>query len=253
MMPTRRADVLAQQLAGLGMEQTHVEIGPLHVDALADPAGRRRVVRGLDFDAAIEMHGAHAEAVVAKRLDGQRLQRGLLLGKHGGDLTLGRAVDPRVGPVRLPAIEIRLRLLEALEALPVQRRLLRVADARFDLALAIGIADAARQADHAVVREHVAIERIERRLVDVGREHALFEIVEDDGPRRSAEPAKRALMELGPRLRARLPRQQAHGFARVRERQDKQPRSPVLAGLRRGAPSAPRRSRPALPRPARWR
>ena len=34
------------------------------------------------------------------------------------------------------------------------------------------------QADHPVVREHVAIERIEGRLVDVGREHALFEIIE---------------------------------------------------------------------------
>ena len=48
------------------------------------------------------------------------------------------------------------------------------------LPFAIGIADATRQRDDAVVREHVAIERIERRVVDVGREHALFEIVEDD-------------------------------------------------------------------------
>ena len=102
----------------------------------------------------------------------------------------------------------------------------------FDLALAIGIADATRQADHAVVREHVAIERIERRLVDIGREHALFEIVEDDRPRRAAETPKRALVELGPRLRARLPRQQPHGFPRVRERQDKEPRPSVLARLR---------------------
>ena len=46
------------------------------------------------------------------------------------------------------------------------------------------------------------------------------------------EPTKRALVELGPRLRARLPHQQPHRFARVRERQDKQPRPPILAGLR---------------------
>ena len=135
----------------------------------------------------------------------------------------------------------------------MERRLLRVADAGFDLALAIGIADAARQADHAVVREHVAIERIERRLVDIGREHALFEIVEDDRPRRAAETPKRALVELGPRLRARLPGQQPHRFPRVRERQDKEPRPPVLARLADGGPSGPRRSRPALPRPAWWR
>ena len=72
-MAARRADMLAQQLAGLGIEEPHVEIGPLHLDAVADPARRRRVVRGLDFDTAIEMHGAHAEAVVPKGLDRERL------------------------------------------------------------------------------------------------------------------------------------------------------------------------------------
>ena len=36
-------------------------------------------------------------------------------------------------------------------------------DAGFDFALAIGIADATRQRDHAVVREDVAIEGIEYR------------------------------------------------------------------------------------------
>ena len=124
-----------------------------------------------------------------------------------------------------------MRLRKTLEALPMERRLLRVADARFDLSLPIGIADATRQADHAVVREHVAIQRIERRLVDVGREHALFEVIEDDGPWRAPEAPKRALVELRPRLRTRLPRQQPHGFARVREGQDKEPRPPVLAGV----------------------
>ena len=102
----------------------------------------------------------------------------------------------------------------------------------FDFAFAIGIADATRQRDHAVVREHVAIERIERRIVDVGREHALFEIVEDDDAHGAAEPTKRALVELGPVLRARLPHQQPHRFARVAERQDEEARAPVLAGLR---------------------
>jgi hypothetical protein len=37
-----------------------------------------------------------------------------------------------------------------------------VADAGFDLALAVGIADAARQRDDAIVREDVAVQRIER-------------------------------------------------------------------------------------------
>jgi hypothetical protein len=62
-------------------------------------------------------------------------------------VTFGRAVDPRVGPVRVPAIQIGLRLLECLEALTVERRLLGGADARFDFPFAIGIADTARETD----------------------------------------------------------------------------------------------------------
>ena len=216
----------------LRIEQADEEVVPLHVDATTDPAGRRAVVRGLDFHAAIEMHRADAEAVIAKRLERQRAERGLLLGKHRGDLAFRRAVDARVGPVRFPAIEIRLRLLERLEAQPAQRRLLRVPDAGFDFALAIGIADATRQRDDAIVREHVAVERIERRVVDVRGEDAFLEIVEDDDAHRAAEPTKRPLVELGPDLRARVPHQQPDRFARVAERQDEEPRAPVLAGLR---------------------
>jgi hypothetical protein len=53
--PARRPHMLAQELAGLGGEQADMQIVPLHLDALADPAGRRAVVRGLDLDAAIEV------------------------------------------------------------------------------------------------------------------------------------------------------------------------------------------------------
>src|SRR5688500_7056941 len=107
----RGSHMLAQELAGRGIEQTHEEIVPLHIDAPSDPARRGAVVRGLDFYAAIEVHGAGPEAVIAKRLERQRAERRLLLGKHHGDLTLRRAVDARVGPVRFPAIEIGLRLV----------------------------------------------------------------------------------------------------------------------------------------------
>jgi len=121
-------------------------------------------------------------------------------------------VDARVGPARVPSIEIGLRFLDRLEAHPVERRLLRVADAGFDFAFAIGVADTAWERDDAVMREHIAIERIEGGIVDVGREHALFEIVEDHDARGAAESTKRALVELGPRLCARLPREQANRF-----------------------------------------
>jgi hypothetical protein len=47
----------------------------LHVDASTDPARGRAVVRRVDFDAAIEVDGADAEAVVAKRFERQRVER----------------------------------------------------------------------------------------------------------------------------------------------------------------------------------
>ena len=223
-----RPQMLAQQLPGLRREQADVQIIPLHLDALADPAGWRAVVRGLDFDAAIEMDGALAVPVIAKRFERERPERGLFLGKHRGDLSFRRAVDARVGPARFPAIQVRLRLLERLEAESSQRCFLGVADAGFDFAFAIGIADAARQRDDAVVREHVAIQRIERGIVDVGREHALVQIVEDDHADGAAEPTKRALVQLRPDLRARSPHQQPHRFARAAQRQDEEARASVL-------------------------
>ena len=82
--------------------RAHVAV-PLHFDAAADPAGRRAVVSGIDFDAAIEVHAPLAELVVAKRLQRQRQQRRLLFGEHRCDLALGRAVDARVGPAALPS------------------------------------------------------------------------------------------------------------------------------------------------------
>lgn len=108
-----------------------------------------------------------------------------------------------------------------------------MADAPCDLPLAIRIADATRQRRHAVVREQIAIERIERRVVDVGREHALAQIVEHQDAGRAAEDAKGLLVQLRPDLRARLPRQQVDGLARVAERQHKQPRAPIRATARR--------------------
>ncbi len=122
-MPSpRRAHVLAHELARLGIEEPDQEIGPLHLEALADPAGRRAIVRGL----------------------------------------------------------------KGLEVKPAQRGFLRVPDPRFHFPFAIRITDATRQCDDAVVREHVAIERVERGIVDVGREHALAQIVEHDHADRAA-------------------------------------------------------------------
>ena len=195
-----------------GSSSRDVHVVPLHVDAAADPARRRRVVGRGDLDTAVEVHGAAAVLVVAERLDRQRAERRAFLGKHGGDLALGRAVDAGVGPALLPAVEVGLGIVELLEAEAAQRGLLRVADSGLDLALSVGVADAARQGDDAVVGEHVAVERIERRVVDVRMEDALFEIVEHDDTYSAAQPPERPLVELGPDLCAGAADQQPHGF-----------------------------------------
>ena len=82
--------------------------------------------------------------------------------------------------------------LQALKAQPLERRRLRVADGRLHLALSIGIADPAGQRDRAVVREHVAKGRVEGRLVDVRREHAFLEVVQDDDADGAGETSLRA-------------------------------------------------------------
>ena len=104
--------------------------------------------------------------------------------------------------------------------------------AGFDLALPIGVADAARQGDDAVVGEYVAIERIQRRVVDVRGEDALLEVVEDDDAHGAPQAAKRPLVQLGPDLCAGAVNQQPDGLARVAQGQDEEPCSAVLAGVR---------------------
>ena len=93
-----------------------------------------------------------------------------------------------------------------------------------------GVPDAARQGDDAVVGQHVAVERIERGVVDVGREDALLEVVEHDDADGAAQPPKRPLVQLGPDLCTRPTDQQADGLARVAQGQDEEPCPPVLAG-----------------------
>jgi hypothetical protein len=175
------------------------------------------------------MHGAIAVAVVVKRFERQRAERGLLLGKHHGHLPFGRAVDARIRPPRLPAIQVRLRRLKGLEAKAPQRRLLGMADTGFHVPFAIGIADAARERDDAVVRERVPVQRIERRVVHVRGEHALAQIVQDDDADGATESVKHTLVQLRPHLRARAPHEQPHRLARVAQREHEEPRAPVRA------------------------
>jgi hypothetical protein len=76
-----------------------------------------------------------------------------------------------------------------------------VAHSGLDLAFAVGVAHATGQRDGTVVGEHIAVQRIERRGVDVGRDDALAQIVEHDDARDAAELAERALVQLRPHAR----------------------------------------------------
>ena len=151
----------------------------------------------------------------------------------------------------LPAIEVGLGFLQSLEAHAFQRCLLRVADAGFDFAFAIRILDPTRQGDRAVVREHVAIERIESGIVDVGDEHALAQIVEHDDAGGAAQSAKGSFVQLGPDARTGAEGQQTNRLAAAAERHHEQPGAPILAGSRDRAPLGRCRNRLAPPRRAR--
>src|SRR2546427_3928936 len=68
------AHMFAQQLAGLGIEQADEHLIPLHAHHASDPARWRAVVRGFNFDAAVQMHHALAVLVIAEGFDRKRKQ-----------------------------------------------------------------------------------------------------------------------------------------------------------------------------------
>ena len=102
-------------------------------------------------------------------------------------------------------VEMRVLLLDALEPTAFERRLLRVGDLRFDLPFEVGCIRPAWQRDNAVVLEHLGVEPVELRIVHVGLEHALFEIVEPDGMCRAAEIRERRFVQPAPDLARRVP------------------------------------------------
>ena len=130
-----------------------------------------------------------------------------------------------------PVIEVGLGFFQTLEAQAFQRCFLRVADAGFDFAFAIGILNAAGHGHRAVVREHIAIERIQSGIVNVGDEHALAQIVEHDDAGGAAQSAKGSFVQFGPDARTGAERQQTNRLATAAQRHHEQPGAPVLAAL----------------------
>ncbi len=77
-----------------------------------------------------------------------------------------------------------------------------MADRGLDLPLPIGIPPPTRQGDGLVVREHVAVQRVQDRVVDIRGEHAFAQVVDDDEPDVAAQPTEGLLMQLDFRLDA---------------------------------------------------
>ena len=107
-----------------------------------------------------------------------------------------------------------------------------MADAALDFSFPIRMPDPAGQRHSAIVPEHVAVERVERGIVDVGRENAFAQIIEDNHASDTTQPAKGLLVQFGPGLRTGVEHQQANRLAAVAQSQHEQSRAPILAALR---------------------
>ncbi len=91
--------------------------------------------------------------------------------------------------------------------------------------------DATGHGDGAVVREHIAIERIESGIVNVGDKYAFAQVIVNHDASGAAESAKRSLMQLGPDARTGAERQQTNRLAAAAQRHHEQPGAPILAGF----------------------
>src|SRR5258708_15535265 len=119
-----------------------------------------------------------------------------------------------------------------LKRFPLSGVFFGVSDGGLDFSFSIWIFDPARQGHCTVVGEDVAIEWIQRGIVDVGDEHAFAQVIEHDDARTTTQATKRFLMQLGPDARAGAEAQQAYSLAAVPERQHEQSRASVFARLR---------------------
>jgi hypothetical protein len=131
-----------------------------------------------------------------------------------------------------PAIQIGLSLIKGFEAQTLQWCFLSVADAALHLPFPVRMPDAAGQGRRSIMLEHVTIKRVQRRIVNIGSDDSLPQIVEHHDFGDPAQPAKSFLVQLGPDLRTGAEHEQPNRFTAVTECQYEQPRPAVLAALR---------------------
>src|SRR6185295_8459885 len=144
MPPSFLMQVFTQELVRLRIQQPDHPAVPLNQNSPPYPSRRRAVVGRLHLHAAIQIHYSPSILIEAERLDRQRNQRRLLFGEHRCNLPLPGPVYSRICPPLFPIVEVSLRLIEAVEALPFERSFLCVTYSGFDLSLSIRIFDSAR-------------------------------------------------------------------------------------------------------------
>ena len=225
------AQMLAQQHAGARIEQTHEHRVPLHMDLPPDPARRCSIVSRFDFDAAIEMNRALAILVVAERFQRQRLQGEASLRRtsplpaawFGHGCACRPSVLPSDPDMPAPLPGSRTSCPSAASSAHGRRRLRLFL---FDLDPALCKAAPSRRS--APERRDTTDSSADRRC---RRQHALAKVIQDHDPRRTAKPAKCLLVKLGPYPCTRTEDQQSNRLATPAQRQNKQPRAPVLAAV----------------------
>ena len=99
----------------------------------------------------------------------------------------------------------------------------------FDSTLAIRVTNPRRVGDDAVVREHIRVEPVEFRLVDVRGDHALLEIIENAITAGAPKIPPGLLVQPGPDLGTGLPHHLAERATGIAQRHDKQAWSPIAA------------------------
>src|ERR1019366_7066020 len=113
---------------------------------------------------------------------------------------------------------------------PLERRRLRVADRDLDATLAIRVTDPRRVGHHAVMGERGGVHGVQIRLVQVGLDDALLEVVQHDVAAAAAEVTPGLLVQPRPGLLAGLPDHPPKAAPRIAQRHYEQPRLAVPVG-----------------------
>jgi hypothetical protein len=93
------------------------------------------------------------------------------------------------------------------------------------------MAYAAGQRRRPIVREHIAVQGVDRGIVDVGFEHTLAQVIQNHQASHTTQASKGFLVQLRPDLRTRAEHQQPHRLAAVAQSQHKQTRATVFPAL----------------------